>query len=69
MGFKIVSGLSEKIYAGQIIQYIVTPILGIPTKWVTEITMLKMVIILLMNNVSTMCLWHHKRFIKPIERG
>ena len=38
MGFKIVSGLSEKIYAGQIIQYIVTPILGIPTKWVTEIT-------------------------------
>ena len=38
MGFEILSGAEKKIYPGQIIQYIVTPILGIPTKWVTEIT-------------------------------
>ena len=38
MGFNILSGADRKMYAGQIIQYIVTPILGIPTKWVTEIT-------------------------------
>lgn len=38
MGFDIVSGESDKMYPGQIIEYIVKPILGIPNKWVTEIT-------------------------------
>ena len=38
MGFKITSGAEEKMFAGQIIQYIVTPVFGIPTRWVTEIT-------------------------------
>ncbi|MEK9614390.1 MAG: SRPBCC family protein, partial [Flavobacteriaceae bacterium] len=38
MGFEIVSGSSDKMYAGQIIQYIVTPLFNIPTRWVTEIT-------------------------------
>ena len=38
MGFKILSGEASKMYAGQIIQYIVTPLLNIPVKWVTEIT-------------------------------
>ena len=38
MGFEILSGAEKKMYPGQIIQYIVTPILGIRTKWVTEIT-------------------------------
>ena len=38
MGFKILSGADRPIFAGQIIQYIVTPLLNIPTKWVTEIT-------------------------------
>ena len=38
MGFEILSGASDKMYAGQIIQYIVTPVMSIPTKLVTEIT-------------------------------
>ena len=38
MGFKTLSGDEKEMFAGQIIQYIVTPILGIPMKWVTEIT-------------------------------
>ena len=38
MGFKILSGDEKEMFAGQIIQYIVTPVLGIPMKWVTEIT-------------------------------
>ena len=38
MGFKILSGADRPMFPGQIIQYIVTPVLGIPTKWVTEIT-------------------------------
>ena len=35
MGFKIISGTESKIYAGQIIKYIVTPVFGISTTWVT----------------------------------
>ncbi|MBT8272421.1 MAG: cell division inhibitor, partial [Bacteroidia bacterium] len=38
MSFDILSGADRPMYPGQIIQYIVTPILGIKTKWVTEIT-------------------------------
>lgn len=39
MGFYITSGYREdKMYPGMIITYIVKPLLGIPVKWVTEIT-------------------------------
>ena len=38
MGFKITSGVPAKMYIGQIITYKVSPILGIKTNWVTEIT-------------------------------
>ena len=38
MGFHILSGADRPMFAGQLIQYIVTPVLGIKTKWVTEIT-------------------------------
>ena len=39
MGFHITSGYREdKMYPGMIITYIVKPLLGIPVKWVTEIT-------------------------------
>ena len=41
MGFNILSGADHKMFPGQIIQYIVTPVAGIPTKWVTEITHVK----------------------------
>ena len=40
MGFEILSGADRACYAGQIIQYIVTPVFGIKTKWVTEICLL-----------------------------
>lgn len=39
MGFEILGNLKpEKMYAGQIISYIVKPLAGIPMTWVTEIT-------------------------------
>ena len=39
MGFDITSkGLPEKMYAGMIIHYLVSPVFGIKTTWVTEIT-------------------------------
>lgn len=38
MGFEITSDLGDgKMYSGQMISYIVKPVLGIPMRWVTEI--------------------------------
>ena len=70
MGFSILSGADRPMYAGQIIQYSVTPIMGIKTKWVTEITQVK-------DNryfvdeqrFGPYALWHHKHFIHEIEGG
>lgn len=39
MGFKVLSKhQGSKMYPGQIINYTVSPVLGIPLKWCTEIT-------------------------------
>jgi len=38
MGFVITSGVPQKMFPGQIITYKVSPIAGLVTNWVTEIT-------------------------------
>ena len=38
LGFKITSPLPERMHAGMIVTYTVTPFGGFPVKWVTEIT-------------------------------
>ena len=70
MGFEILSGAEKKMFPGQIIQYIVTPILGIPTKWVTEITHVKKGEYFVdEQRFGPYSLWHHKHFLKPIKNG
>jgi len=70
MGFHILSGADRAMYAGQLIQYIVTPILGIKTKWVTEITHVKdQEYFVDEQRYGPYALWHHKHFIKEIEGG
>lgn len=70
MGFNILSGADRPMYPGQIIQYIVTPILGIKTKWVTEITHVKDTSYFVdEQRFGPYALWHHKHFIKVIEGG
>ncbi|WBU89318.1 SRPBCC family protein [Cellulophaga omnivescoria] len=70
MGFIILSGADRPMYQGQIIQYIVTPVLGIKTKWVTEIThMVKNKYFVDEQRFGPYALWHHKHFIKEIEGG
>ncbi|MCK7591258.1 SRPBCC family protein [Subsaxibacter sp. CAU 1640] len=70
MGFDILSGADRPMFAGQIIQYIVTPILGIKTKWVTEIThVVPKSYFVDEQRFGPYALWHHKHFIKEIEGG
>ena len=70
MGFNILSGADRPMFAGQIIQYIVTPVLGIKTKWVTEITHVKEGEYFVdEQRFGPYALWHHKHFIKEIDGG
>jgi len=70
MGFDILSGADRPMYAGQIIQYVVTPVLKIKTKWVTEIThMVDGSYFVDEQRFGPYALWHHKHFIKEIEGG
>ena len=70
MGFDIISGDDRKMYPGQIIQYIVTPIMGIKTRWVTEIThVVDHSYFVDEQRFGPYALWHHKHFIKEIQGG
>lgn len=70
MGFNILSGADRPMFPGQIIQYIVTPVLGIKTKWVTEITHVEhQKYFVDEQRFGPYSLWHHKHFIKAIPGG
>ena len=70
MGFNILSGADRPMFPGQIIQYIVTPVLGIKTKWVTEITHVRdKEYFVDEQRFGPYALWHHKHFIKAIDGG
>ncbi len=70
MGFHIKSGEDRPMFAGQIIEYIITPILGIKTKWITEIThSVDKKYFVDEQRFGPYVLWHHKHFIKEIDGG
>jgi ligand-binding SRPBCC domain-containing protein len=70
MGFKTLSGDDRPMFAGQIIQYIVTPVAGIPTKWVTEIThVVDKHYFVDEQRFGPYALWHHKHFLREIDGG
>lgn len=70
MSFNIISGAERKMYAGQIIQYIVTPLLGIKAKWVSEITqVVDKEYFIDEQRFGPYAFWHHKHFVKEIEGG
>ncbi len=70
MGFEIISGADRKMYSGQIIQYIVTPVAGIKNKWVTEIThVADKHYFVDEQRFGPYALWHHKHFLKEIPGG
>ena len=70
INFIIESGADRPMYPGQIIQYILTPILGIKTKWVTEITHVQEKKYFVdEQRFGPYALWHHKHFIREIPGG
>ncbi|HCY80829.1 MAG TPA: cell division inhibitor [Xanthomarina gelatinilytica] len=70
MGFHILSGAEKPMFAGQIIQYIVTPVFGIKTHWVTEIThVVDKTYFVDEQRFGPYALWHHKHFLREVKGG
>ncbi len=71
LGFNIVSKHhGTKMYAGQIIEYTVRPILGIPLYWMTEIThVADHQYFVDEQRFGPYSMWHHQHHFKAIEGG
>jgi len=72
MGFTITSDKKdgEEMYAGQIITYILKPMLGIPVKWMTEITHVKEGEYFIdEQRFGPYKLWHHRHSFKKTATG
>ncbi len=71
LGFNIISKHhGSTMYSGQIIEYTVKPILGIPLYWMTEIThVIDKQYFVDEQRFGPYSLWHHQHHFKEIEGG
>jgi ligand-binding SRPBCC domain-containing protein len=71
MGFTIISKHhGEVMYAGQLIEYKVRPLAGIPLYWMTEITQVKdRAYFIDEQRFGPYSLWHHQHHFKEIPGG
>lgn len=70
LGFKITSEVPEKIYPGLLITYQVTPVLGIPMDWVTEISQVQEPHFFIdEQRLGPYQFWHHQHVFKETANG
>jgi ligand-binding SRPBCC domain-containing protein len=71
LGFKIISQHhGDKMYTGQIIEYTVSPVLGIPMYWMTEITHVEdKKYFVDEQRYGPYSMWHHQHHFKTVEGG
>ncbi|PZX92863.1 hypothetical protein DOS84_13410 [Flavobacterium aquariorum] len=70
MGFQITDFDNQSMYAGQIIQYKISPLLGLKLNWVTEITKVKdKAYFIDEQRFGPYSFWHHKHFFEATSNG
>ncbi len=71
MNFNITSkDLKDDMYPGMLISYTVTPVLGIPMSWLTEITHVSdRKYFVDEQRYGPYAMWHHQHFIEPYKDG
>jgi len=70
MGFKTLSGDDLEMFAGQIIDYTITPLFGIKINWVTEITHVENGVYFVdEQRFGPYAFWHHKHFLNETDYG
>lgn len=70
LGIEIISETPHRMYPGLIITYSIRPILGIPVRWVTEIThVLEPLLFVDEQRFGPYRFWHHLHHFREIEGG
>jgi len=70
MGFNIKTDLPAKMYEGMMIEYKVTPLLGIPMTWITEIKAVKEGEFFIdEQRKGPYAIWHHEHHFKEVDGG
>lgn len=71
LGFNIISKHhGEKMYAGQVIEYKVSPVLGIPLYWMTEITHVEQHKFFVdEQRFGPYSMWHHQHHFREVPGG
>jgi ligand-binding SRPBCC domain-containing protein len=70
LALKITSEIPEEMYPGMIITYDVSPVLGIPVKWITEITHIdKPNLFVDEQRFGPYRFWHHRHHFRSIPNG
>jgi ligand-binding SRPBCC domain-containing protein len=70
LGFRILSELPPKMYPGMMIRYRVSPLLGIPMTWVTEITHVdESRYFVDEQRVGPYQMWHHEHHFRDLGGG
>ena len=70
MNFSVTSDAPDRIYPGLIITYKVSPLLGIPVNWVTEITQVQEPFYFIDEQRSgPYAIWHHEHRFREVNGG
>jgi len=70
LNFRVQSELPDKIYAGMMIQYTVSPLFSVPLTWVTEIVQVAEPHYFAdEQRVGPYRMWHHEHFFRALEDG
>ena len=70
LDFQILSALPERIHAGMMIEYRVRPLLGIPVRWLTEITHVEPGKFFVdEQRIGPYRSWHHEHHFKELDRA
>ena len=70
MGFDVLTEIPEKMYEGLMIEYRVTPLLGIPMNWITEIKYVHDYKFFVdEQRKGPYKIWHHEHHFKEVEGG
>ncbi|HEX8904281.1 MAG TPA: SRPBCC family protein [Longimicrobiaceae bacterium] len=70
LGFEVTSELPERMYAGMLVTYRIRPLLGVPVRWVTEITHADEPYLFVdEQRAGPYRFWHHQHLFRQVAGG
>jgi ligand-binding SRPBCC domain-containing protein len=70
LDFQVLTDLPARIHAGMMIEYRVRPLLGLPVRWLTEITHVEAGKFFVdEQRIGPYRIWHHEHHFRPCDKG